>query len=67
VHVEQAPRRREAMARSGRRTAGVGRGGEPGPGHGGGVEGVQVVETDWGTVGETTGDGRGGRVRRVSR
>jgi hypothetical protein len=44
VHVELAPRRREAVAESGRRTGGVERGREQGPGHGGGVEGVQVVE-----------------------
>ncbi len=43
-HVQQAPRWREAVAKSGRRAAGVVRGGEQGPGHGGGVKGVQVVE-----------------------
>jgi hypothetical protein len=45
VHVELAPRPREAVAVSGRRTGGVERGREQGPVHGGGVEGVQVVET----------------------
>ncbi len=45
MHVEQAPLRREAVAVSGRRTAGVVRGGEQGPGHGGGVERVQVAES----------------------
>jgi hypothetical protein len=44
VHVQQAPRRREAVGTSGRRTARVVCGGEQGPGHGGGVERVQVVE-----------------------
>ena len=44
VHVEQAPRRREAVAGSGERW-GAGRGGgEVGPGHGGGVVDVQVAE-----------------------
>jgi hypothetical protein len=45
MHVEPAPRRREAVAVSGRRAGGVVRGGEQGPGHGGGVERVQVVES----------------------
>ncbi len=44
MHVELAPRRREAVAGSGRRAGAVG-GGELGPGHIGGVEGVEVVET----------------------
>ena len=44
VRVELPPRRREAVPASGGRTLGVVRGGEQGPGHGGGVEGVQVVE-----------------------
>ena len=44
MHVELAPRRREAVAASGRRTGGVVRGGEEGPAHGCGAEGVQVVE-----------------------
>ncbi len=44
VHEEQAPRRREAVDKSGRWTGCVVRGGEQGPGHVGGVEGVQVVE-----------------------
>ena len=44
MHVEQAPRRREAVAGSGERW-GAGRGGgEVGPGHGGGVVDVQVAE-----------------------
>ena len=44
MHVEQAPRRLEAVIRSwGRRGAGRG-GGEVGPGHGGGVVDVQVAE-----------------------
>ncbi len=44
MHIQQAPRRREAVECSGRRTAGVVRGGEQGPGHGGGVERMQVVK-----------------------
>jgi hypothetical protein len=48
VHVELAPRRREAVVVSGRRTVGVERGRKQGPGPGGGVEGVQVVESDCG-------------------
>jgi hypothetical protein len=44
VHVQPPPSRREAVADSGRRTAGVVRGREQRPGHGGGVEGVEVVE-----------------------
>ncbi len=44
MHIELAPSRREAVAGSGSRPA-VGRSGrEPRPGHGGGVERVQVVE-----------------------
>ncbi len=46
MHVEPTPRRREAVVGSGGRASGVARGGEQGPGHGGGVEGVQVVEEE---------------------
>jgi hypothetical protein len=44
VHVQQAPRRREAVTSSGRRTAGVVCGREVGPDHCGEVERVQVVQ-----------------------
>ncbi len=44
VHVELAPRRREAVVAPGRRTGGVVHGGEHGPVHGGGVEDEQVVK-----------------------
>jgi hypothetical protein len=46
MHVELAPRRREAVFGSGSRTGAVG-GGELGPGHIGDVEGVKVVERTW--------------------
>jgi hypothetical protein len=58
VHVEPPPRRREAVAISGRRTAGVVRGGEQGPVLGGRVEGMQVIELIcryWGTAGVERG------------
>ena len=44
VHVEQAPRRREAVAVPGRRRRAVRRCGEVGPAALGGVVGVEVVE-----------------------
>ena len=44
MHVELAARRREAVACSGRRPAVVRSGREQRPGHGGGVERVEVVE-----------------------
>ncbi len=43
MNVKLAPRRREAVSVSGRRAGAVG-GGEQGPGHGGDIEGVEVVE-----------------------
>ncbi len=60
VYVELAPRRREAVPASGRRTGGVDRGGQQGPVHGGGVEGVQVVEVacGWGGRGVEWAKGR---------
>jgi hypothetical protein len=44
MRVELSPRRREAVPVSGGRPGPVRRGREQGPGHGGGVEGVEVVE-----------------------
>ena len=54
VHVEQAPRRREAVSVSGRRMAGVVRDREQRPGHGGGVERVQVAKKVCGAMGKGT-------------
>ncbi len=48
MHVEQAPRRREAVAVSERRSEG---GGEQRPVHGGWVERVEVVEIACGRTG----------------
>jgi hypothetical protein len=53
MHIQHASRRREAVVASDRRAVDIG-GGEPGPDHIGGVEGVQVVKIDckrWGTIG----------------
>ncbi len=44
VHVQPAPRRREAVGASGRRTDAARCGGEHSPVHTGGIEGVEVVE-----------------------
>ena len=61
-HVEQPPRRREAVkVPRGRRGARRG-GGEVGPGHGGGVVGVQVAEWACGMI-----HGRGGRLHSTQR
>ncbi len=46
MHVQLAPRRREAVATSRRRTS-ADSGGERGPGHVAGVEGVEVVVFTW--------------------
>jgi hypothetical protein len=46
VNEQLAPRRREAKVLSGGRTRDES-GGEPGPGHTGEVEGVQIVEIAW--------------------
>jgi hypothetical protein len=62
MHVEPAPCRREAVAISGRRSAA--RGQEQRPFHGGGVEGVEVVEMacrKQGRLGERKQERVGGR------
>ncbi len=47
MHVELAPRRREAVTKSDRRVGIADGDGNVRPGHDDGVEGVEVVETNW--------------------